>query len=269
MRSHDGRKQTVVRRLGVGGAVSAAVLLGSVLVAPTASAACTQTGTRLTGTESNDVLCGTEARDILSGRAGDDVLFGGGGNDTLVGGLGSDSLDGGSGDDHLFLRDGELDPVPTCGSGNDSVDMDLADAQGFGFAAAITLGLSVVLASCENITVGAVHEGSNVVISGQTLRVGKAGRTAVGLHCPGSLDIPCKGSLTLAVLDKSKKPRSHPATRYSVRPGHSLSVLARLSSRDQGTLRHGGRATGVITSVEQGHFGNKTTIKTVELNVPH
>jgi hypothetical protein len=238
----------------------------------------------LNGGPGRDVLCGTSGNDALNGNGGDDelrggagidtlrggdgidTLSGGSGNDTLFGGGGiADSLDGGDGNDALFLRDGNVDQLPGCGSGTDSADLDLRDSELMSFTAGATLGVSLLISACEHVTTGAVHEGPNVVISGRSLRVGSDGRTAVGLHCPGSLHTPCKGALTLAVATKSKTRRTQPLTRYSVRSGHSGSVSVGLSSHDESTLRRSGRASGVIRSVEQGHLGKKTTFQGVGL----
>jgi hypothetical protein len=43
-------------------------------------------------------------------------------------------------------------------------------------------------------------------------------------------------------------------------------VSVHLNAHDRGALRRSGRAVGVTTSVEQGHFGKKTTIQTVTLH---
>jgi hypothetical protein len=268
MRSQDSRKQTVVRRCGVGGAVAVAALLGAVLAAPTASASndpCTQTGSNLNGGSGRDVLCGTSGTDDLNGNGGNDELRGGAdidslsggtGNDTLIGGTGLDTLEGGGGNDSLFLRDGGLDAIGRCGPGTDSIDLDLVD-----FASFFTFG---TLFECESVSVGAVREGPNVVISGGSRRVANDGGTSVGLRCPRSLNILCKGSLTLGILSKTK--RTQLVTRYSIRPGHSLSVPVRLNQHDRTALRRSGRVTGEVVSIEKGHFGNKTTAKAVTLH---
>ncbi len=190
-------------------AVVAALACGFVPAAASASDdPCTATGSNLIGGPSRNVFCGTSGNDVLLGNSGDDELRGFDGNDTLDGGSDNDLLNGGSGNDsltggigidialgeggndRLHLRDGEVDNVvQSCGSGTDSLDMDLADVASL----AIT-GISLLFLACENITVGAIHEGPNVVISGRSLRVGKNGRAAARLRCPSWLDIPCGGS---------------------------------------------------------------------------
>ena len=292
--------QTLLSRLRVSLVVVAGVLLVTA-VDPATSSACSQTanpGHELDGTSGADFLCGTSSNDLIKGLGGDDrldglaggddlqggtgndeinggdgddIITGGSGNDNLGGGDGNDDLTGNSGDDtfsgdagndRLFMRDGALELHWDCGGGIDHLDMDLVD-----FApVAATAGLLLVLRSCESVTVGAVREGPNVVISSRSLRV-KNGRTAVRLHCPGSLDINCTGRLRLPLATKASFKRKHPATRYSIRRGRSRTVPVRLASRDERTLKNGAR--GVIESVEKGHFGHKTTTRTVGLRVRH
>jgi ketosteroid isomerase-like protein len=55
--------------------------------------------------------------------------------------------------------------------------------------------------------------------------------------------------------------------RADVESHQRRSVTARLSAHDRGILRRHHRATGRLVSVEKGHFGDKTTIKTVALSV--
>jgi RTX calcium-binding nonapeptide repeat (4 copies) len=219
----------------------------------------------LEGNAGNDLLHGESGNDTLAGTSGNDQLSGGAGNDVLTGGEGADEFSGGEGNDVIHMRDGVQEQIPFCGGGTDSVDMDLRDNELWLLTAIGTFGGSLLIASCENITVGAVHEGPNVDISSHALRVGQGGSTRIRLQCPATLDIPCAGTLTVAVLEKSKKKRNHPATRYSIQPGQSRNVAARLSQHDQDSVHRSGRARGWILSVETGHFGNKTTLKSVPL----
>lgn len=268
---------SVICRLGAG----CIVLLAALALAAPAAYGCSQTGSHLNGTSGRDVLCGTSGADTLTGNGGNDSLSGFGGNDSLDGGSNDDSLDGGSGndlligglgmdipvggsgDDTILHRDGNLDVVlgSTCGTGADRIDLDLLD-----FADVVATSAGLVLISCERVTVGAVDEGPNVVIPGRSLRLGDKGGAPVHLHCPRSLDARCEGSLSLALVRRSKRPRKHPRTRYTLRPGHGGDVSVHLSRRDARKLRRHGRAKGRLTSVEKGEFGDKTTIQTVRVS---
>jgi Ca2+-binding RTX toxin-like protein len=265
-----------------------AVVLSVLATAEPASAAassCTRTGSNLAGGSGRAVLCGTSGNDVLIGNEGDDDLRGAGGNDaldgsagddslgggagadTVTGGFGFDSVDAGDGNDSVRLRDGELDNVGvlTCGFGSDSLDIDLKDRQALTAVDGLSLFITVLTRSCENLTVGAFGEGPNVTVSGQSLSVGQDGRTAVRLHCPGSLDIPCAGSLRLGIPTKSKKALRQPLTRYSIAAGESRSVRVRLSSHDRRILNRRRHANGLLFSIEKGHLGDKTTAKTLKL----
>jgi hypothetical protein len=227
-----------------------------------------------TGGSLNDRLCGSETSDVMTGGAGDDIMEGRGGfdtmdgqtgrdivkgqsgNDTLTGGAGAlDLLDGGPGNDRLRLRDAELDNIAfsTCGAGSDSIDMDLVDFAAAGFTA---------FASCEQLTIGAIAEGPNVVISRGTPKVKDNGKVEVRLSCPDSLTIPCAGNLTVG---RSANQQGAPKA-YSIDPGASEKVIARLSRRDRRKLSRRGELTVGTISVELGEFGDKTTVQTLELD---
>ncbi len=227
-----------------------------------------------TGGSLDDSLCGTSAADVMSGGAGNDSMFGRAGNDTmngdsgkdivrgeagndiLVGGSGAnDSLVGGSGNDQLRFRDAELDsfaPFTDCGDGTDSISMDLVDFAVLGIFA---------FGSCESVTVGAVNEGPNVVISRQTPKIQDNGKVPVRLSCPDSLAAPCAGTLQLG----SSEQRQGKQKAYSLAPGASHKVTARLSQKDRRKLSQGGKLTAAAASIEQGEFGDKTTVQTLEL----
>src|SRR6267378_1690747 len=230
-------KKGRTRALGllVGGALVGVMAL---VCAPVAAAECQLFGPHLEGSSGPDVLCGTAGNDQLTGGDGNDVIDGsfgndtisgglgndrlvggpgadvidgGGGNDELVGGPGSDTLTGGEGQDTFESGDGNdvihaRDGVPehvSCGSGTDSADIDLRDYE---LMVAVNL-ITIVFVNtdCENLTVDAVHEGPNVVISTGTLKPSKDGRLAVHLRCPPSLDIPCAGTLTVGVVEKTRQ----------------------------------------------------------------
>jgi hypothetical protein len=168
-----------------------AVLAIALIAASPAHAVCTTLGTP-GGGPGNDRMCGTSGANTLSGLAGNDTLLGGGGNDTLDGGSGDDFVDGGSGSDFLVggpgvdelvgdsgndllrFRDGELDvgmlalAGPSCGSGTDTLDLDLLDASAIVTSNFLLLGLPTKWGDCENITVGA----GKLAISGSKKKVG-------------------------------------------------------------------------------------------------
>ncbi len=138
--------------------------------------------------------------------------------------------------------------------GNGLLDIDLLDAiDVFAFGSG-RLG-------CEYITVGAVNEGPNVVISRHSVNVGTDGRAAVRLRCPASLTAPCAGKLRIGHSEKSE---GAPKT-YSIEQGKKDDVTARLSHRDRRRLRQHGQTTAFVTSVEKGQFGDKTTVQTIKL----
>ena len=223
----------------------------------------------LRGFGGNDELFGNGGDDTLSGSSGNDELNGGDGNDVIVGGTGFDSALAAAGNDTILFRDGQLDALSLlnipCGSGTDSLDLDLLDAT-VAFPTPIPGLLQLLLiADCEHITVGAIDEGPNVVISGRSRRVGRDGRTTVRLRCPRSLPARCKGRLKLQLGTRRSLRRTAPKAHYSIRPGKTRGVEVRLSRRDRHSLRRHGSADGVVTSVEAGQHGDKTTVQTVKL----
>ncbi len=252
------------------------------LIAASPAHACTPSALDGVAGPFADTLCGTSGTDVLDGKGGDDtifglggpdilhggdgldVIYGGSGNDLLDGGPGgsllgfADSLDGGSGNDHLDQNDGNVDNfhINECGSGTDTLDMDLLDA---GRLTGL-LGFAAFL-GCESFNIEAVNEGPNVVISRHSVNVGTDGQAAVRLRCPGSLTAPCAGTLRLGRSPKTEGTRTH----YSIDQGKKDNVSARLSRRDRRRLRRHGEATAAVTSVEQGQFGDKTTIQTLKL----
>jgi hypothetical protein len=258
-------------------AAFAAVLAVALIAASTAHATCTPSGTP-GGGPGNDRMCGTSASETMSGLAGndqvlggsgndlvdggsgDDVVDGGPGNDVVIGGPGFDTFIGGTGNDQLRARDGQPEALTVfeCGLGTDLLDLDLADAAEVGF----DLGFPVTFwALCERITVGAVNEGPNVVISPHSVNVGTDGRATVRLRCPASLTAPCAGTLRLGHSAKSQGKKTH----YSIDQSKRGDVSIRLSRRDRKELRKRGRIAVTASSVEQGQFGDKTTVQTLKL----
>ncbi len=209
----------------------------------------------MSGGAGNDEMFGRAGNDTMNGDSGGDVVRGEAGNDILVGGSGTDSLNGGSGNDQLRFRDGEVDSFGTrtdCGDGTDSVSMDLVDFAAFGFFA---------FGNCETVTIGAVNEGPNVVISRRTPKIKDSGKVPVRLRCPAELTAPCTGTLELG---RSQKSQGSPKA-YSIDPGAEDEVTAVLSPRDRRKLSRSGEITALAISVEQGEFGDKTTAQTLEL----
>jgi hypothetical protein len=135
--------------------------------------------------------------------------------------------------------------------------VDLVDAA----VVAVTFGFPLIWSSCEDIHVRAVNEGPNVVISRHSVNVGTDGHAAVRLRCPASLTAPCAGTLRLGHSAKSQGKKTH----YSIEQGKKDDVSARLSHRDRRRLRRHGETTALVTSVEQGQFGDKTTVQTIKL----
>ncbi len=210
----------------------------------------------------------------MGGSSGNDDLGGGDGADVIVGGTGFDSVSDGAGDDTIQLRDGQLDSIALLDTpcdpnvaGTDSLDMDLFDAV-VAFPSIPGLLQFLLIRDCEKITIGAVNEGPNVVISRRSRRVSRTGLTTVRLRCPRSLSSRCRGRLKLQLASRRSLRRRAARTRYSIRPGSSRSVSVRLSRSDRRTLRRRRRVKGLVTSVEQGQHGKKTTRQAVRLRAP-
>ena len=107
------------------------------------------------------------------------------------------------------------------------------------------------------------------VRAGRSRRVGRDGRTTVRLRCPRSLPARCKGRLKLQLGTRRSLRRTAPKAHYSIRPGKTRAVDVRLSRRDRHKLGRHRRAEGVVTSVEAGQHGEKTTVQTVKLKLRH
>ena len=211
---------------------------------------------RLKGDAGADILSGGDGSDRVEGGGGDDEVGGSGGSDGIFGNRGSDHLVGGSGNDALTSKEGgssgpaEGDRV-TCGSGFDNVTADLPDK---------------VEADCEEVDQSPVGETPHVSILGKTLRVASAGRVKVRLRCPrGVKALGCNGSLQLRLGRNTQASRSR-KVRYKIRAGQRKTVTLQLSSKDVRTLRRGGRR-GILTSVEKGRKGRKTTVRNPRLKL--
>lgn len=213
----------------------------------------------LIGAGGNDDLEGDEDNDKLDGGAGDDDLDGGPGTDRLEGGPGADILRGDDGNDTHRAREptgfAAVQDIVSCGAGTDFAEVDLKDA---------------VSASCENKDVGAVGETPNVQILAKTLRVSSTGSVRVRLRCPrGVKRLGCNGHLQLRV-GRAESSRSR-RVRYRIRAGRHKTLTLRVTAKDVRTLRarqrRGRRSRGVLTSVEKGRKGPKTTIRNQRLRL--
>jgi hypothetical protein len=211
----------------------------------------------LNGEGGDDLLRGGDQADNLQGRDGADRLEGASGNDLLSGGRNVDVLLGGSDDDFIDAKEPSgttavADEV-FCSSGTDSVEADLKD---------------IVASTCEFIERSPVGETPNVRLPARALRVSAFGRVRVRLRCPrGVGGLGCKGRLQLRVgsAGPARASRSR-RVRYSIRAGRSKTVTLRLTGADVRSIRRRGRrARGVLTSVERGRIGPKTTISTLRL----
>lgn len=88
------------------------------------------TVTRISGTEGDDVIIGTVGADMIDSAAGNDTVIGREGDDTIEGGPGDDRLVGGSGDDVIYAGDG--DDFVSGGEGNDTIFGGRGDDHLFG-----------------------------------------------------------------------------------------------------------------------------------------
>ena len=238
--------------------------------------------TNVVGRQGNDRLIGQGGPDELRGDNGDDFLEGRGGRDFLVGGPQSDRLEGGDGDDSLrgdslndalfgglgkdFLVGDGGDPIvpggsdfidskePTgfpseadvviCGDALDSVEADLADEPN-------------IRADCEQREISPVGETPHVRVSRRAIDVNPAGVARVRLSCPRRTSIGCRGTLSLKLARRgARRPKR---TRYAIRAGRSRAVRVRLTRGEARRLTR--RTRGVLTSLERGVIGPKTTVR--------
>ena len=208
----------------------------------------------LRGSLGNDDLDGAENVDRLEGGDGNDTLRGEGNADTLIGDKGADVLRGGAGNDFINSREPEgstsvADGVD-CGNGFDTVEADLKDN---------------VQADCNEVDRAPVGETPNVDIAAKTLAVSSSGRVRVRLRCPrGVGSLGCNGRLQLKV-GGAQVARSR-RVRYRIRAGRRKTVTLTLTRADVRKLR-GKRRRGVLTSVEKGRKGPKTTIRNPRLRL--
>jgi RTX calcium-binding nonapeptide repeat (4 copies) len=215
----------------------------------------------LRGGRGNDTLDGAENADRLEGGDGNDTLLGEGNADVLIGGLGDDVLRGGASNDFIESKEPtgstSVDDGVDCGNGFDTVDADLKDS---------------IQADCEEVDRSPVGETPHVTIPAKTLRVSGAGQVSVPLRCPrGVRSLGCNGTLQLALDTRSARTSRSRKSRYTIKAGRRKAVRLRLSAGDVSKLRRNqGRrkkTRGVLTSIEKGRIGLKTTIRNPSLRL--
>jgi hypothetical protein len=141
-----------------------------------------------------------------------------------------------------------------CGNGRDTVDADLKDR---------------VQADCEDVDRRPVGETPNVILPGKALRVSRrTGKVKVRMRCPrGVKRLGCKGKLQLKLDRRAGSSRSR-KVRYRIKAGKRKTVTLKLTRRDVRSIRRRGRkARGILTSVEKGRKGRKTTIRNPRLRL--
>lgn len=205
---------------------------------------------RVFGNENKDVLSGNDGSDMVGGGTGNDLVSGNDGSDVIGGDTGVDTLDGGSGDDTIRAKepdgaDSEADIV-TCGTGVDFVVADLKDVLPSD-------------GSCNEVDRSPVGETPHVRVARGALNVNAAGVARVRLSCPRKTTIGCKGSLSLRLARNGKR---RPArAKYAIRAGKSQTVPVTLSAAETRRVNGKGKARGILTSLEKGKLGLKTTIR--------
>jgi hypothetical protein len=218
----------------------------------------------LKGLAGGDTLDGAENADRLEGGSGNDTLEGEDGADVLFGGLGADILRGNPGNDFIDSKEPEgttavADEIG-CGGNTDTLVADLKD---------------VVPASCENVEQSPVGETPNVTILGEALRVSPTGEVKAGLRCPrGVKKLGCNGTLQLGIARSASRGAQSSRSRkvaYEINAGKHKLVTLQLTDKDVARLRRrqdqGKRTRGILTSVEKGKIGRKTTIRQARLKL--
>jgi hypothetical protein len=195
-------------------------------------------------------LKGGQGDDTLTGNDLPNQLYGGDGNDQLTGGGGSDILSGNDGDDFLYDNLDATSDGFSCGSGFDSVLLDL---KGF-----------PPNSDCENVTQAAIDEHPNVVIKvGRVMRIDRRGRVHIRLACPRRQHHGCgPGRLMLT------RGRHELATHgYSLRPGADTTIVLHLGPPEAARLRNSHSGVNVrATAREQDPRGRpKITIVSFRL----
>ena len=209
------------------------------------------------GSDGNDLIFGQEHRDEIRGGNGNDELRGEGDRDFINAGAGTDVVRGGSGNDFIGTREettAAFADTVDCGTGIDEARADLRDT---------------LQSDCENVELSPVGETPNVHLPSRSLRVSRSGRVRARLRCPrGVRSLGCKGTLQLKLAKGGASASRSRKVRYSIKAGRRRTVTLQLTSRDVRTVRRRGRrARGVLTSIEKGRKGRKTTIRNLRLRL--
>ena len=236
----------------------------------------------LNGGTGNDDMIGMGGADTVNGRDGEDKLRGGDGNDSVNGdndddtldgddnlvpqggGQGADTLSGGAGNDTITSKEPDGAPASvkdtvTCGTGQDFVIADLKDT--------VSATSNAGGGTCEEVDRSPVGETPHVRLPSRALRVSRSGRVRVRLRCPrGVRSLGCNGRLQLRVGSGGAGSSRSRRVRYRIRAGRRKTVTLKLTRADVRRLR-GKRRRGILTSVERGRIGPKTTIRNPRLKL--
>jgi len=225
----------------------------------------------LDGLGGNDTLNGRDGADELRGWRGNDTINGDNGNDTIIGDheelptqVGADDLRGGPGNDEILSKEADeaasVKDTVTCGTGQDFVIADLQDT--------VSATSDPGGGTCEEVDRSPVGETPHVTIPARTLPVSSTGRVRARLRCPrGVRTLGCKGTLQLRLGSRSAKKSRSRKVRYKIKAGKRKTVTLRLSAGDVRKLRRGRKTRGILTSVEMGRKGPKTTIRNPRLRL--
>ncbi len=129
----------------------------------------------------------------------------------------------------------------SCGSGNDFIEADLKDT----------------FSSCEQRDIAPWRDAECDPSKPVAARLPRGNGACAPALSRGVGSLGCKGRLR---LDRSRR------VRYSIRAGRRKTVALELGERAVRRLR-GRRRSGVLTSVERGRIGTKTTIRTLRLRL--
>jgi hypothetical protein len=215
----------------------------------------------LKGFTGNDTLEGDDGSDRVEGGDGNDEVRGDDGADVLFGDLGADVHRGGTGDDFIGSREPDgfasVADAVDCGSGFDTVEADLKDN---------------IQADCNDVDRAPVGETPNVDVLGKSLRVSRSGRVRVRMRCPrGVRSLGCKGRLQLRLDTRRAGSSRSRRVRYKIKAGKRKRVTLKLTRRDVRRLRsrqrRGRKTRGILTSVEKGRKGRKTTVRNPRLRL--
>jgi hypothetical protein len=228
------------------------------------------------GGSGNDTLDMRGATGALAhADSGDDTVIGSSDGDFITGGTGVDDLRGENGDDLIRSKESDEDKTSfrdtvRCGFDDDDVVADLKDT--------VDVIGSSTGGTCEEVDRSPIGETPHVRILGKSLRVSPSGRVRVRLRCPrGVRRLGCRGHLQLQLSRNRNRAGQAPRARASrkvrdrIKAGRRKIVTLQLTARDVRTLRRrqrrGLQTRGILTSVERGRLGDKTTIRNPRLRL--